>query len=121
VRSVALKESRTTTLVFDNSLDHYLCDNVLLPDRPGQRFYIAVREDHDPSFDLTADFDSRSELSFDFEGVPNVKSTPMVSGTVILGCGKEQYQVAIAAGTGRTTVSRVGGKNLVSQPAETQP
>jgi prepilin-type N-terminal cleavage/methylation domain-containing protein len=121
VRSVALNEARTTTLVFDNSLDHYLCDDVLLPDQPGQPFYFAVREVHDPSFDLTADFDSRSELSFDFEGVPTVNSTPMESGTVILGYGKEQYQVAIAAGTGQTTVSRLGGQHPAPNQAAIEP
>lgn len=121
VRSIALNEARTTTLVFDNSLDHYLCDDVFLPDRPGQSISVAVREVHDPSFDLTADFDSRSELSFDFEGVPTVNSTPMASGTVILGYGNEQYQVAIAAGTGQTTVSRLGGQDLVPDQAASQP
>jgi type II secretory pathway pseudopilin PulG len=123
VRSVALNEARTTTLVFDNSLDTYGCDDILLPDRPGERFYVPIREVHDPSFDLTADFDSQDELSFDFEGVPvvappAVPPRPMVSGRVVLGYGKEQFQVVIDAGTGRTTVSRVGSQDVaVTQEA----
>ena len=121
VRSVALNEARTTTLVFDNSLDQYQCEDVFLPQQLGQSIFVAIHEAHDPSFDLTADFDSRSELSFDFEGVPMVNSTPMVSGTVILGYGKEQYQVAIAAGTGQTTVSRVGGQDLATEHEAGQP
>ncbi len=121
VRSVALNEARTTTLVFDNSLDTYSCDDISLPDRPGERFYVPIHEVHDPSFDLTADFDSQDELSFDFEGVPVVGSTAMVSGTVLLGYGKEQFQVVIDAGTGRTTVSRVGSQDLAVTQGAIEP
>ncbi len=114
IRSVAVNEARTTTLLCDNSLHSYGSDEVDFPERRGERLYVLMREVYDPQFVLTANFDSKTTLSFDFEGVPKVGTTPLVSGTITIGLGNEKFQVLIAAGTGETTVSRVAvdGKTL---------
>lgn len=118
IRSVALNEARTTNLVCDNTAYTYSSSEVDFPELRGQLLHVAMGVDHDPAFTLTANFDTRTTLSFDFEGVPMVGSDPMVSGQIMLGYGSDQFRVKIAAGTGETTVTRVQVKGQVVVPSK---
>lgn len=104
IRAVAVNESRSTTLYCDDIKQSYGSDNVNFPERPGEVLQVAVGEQFDSSFKLTANFDSQSKLAFDFEGVPWVGSTPLDSGTITIGSGNQGYVIRIAAGTGETTI-----------------
>ncbi len=107
IRSVARNEGRTTTLLCDNTLNSYASGEVDFPERHGELIQVDIQQTYDPGFVLTANFDSQTMLSFDFEGVPQVGVTPLVLGSIVLGYGSDKYRVSIAAGTGDTTVSRI--------------
>ncbi len=106
IRRVAVNEARTTTLVCNNTLHSYASGEVDFPDRPGQLLNVAIRDVYDPQFELIANFDSQTTLSFDFEGVPHVASTPLVNGKITIALGGNQFEVRIAPGTGETSVVR---------------
>lgn len=107
IRSVAVNESRTTTLVCDRDQQSYGSPSVDFPDRTGERLQVSIQEVYDPTFDLNANFDSSATLAFDLEGVPHVGSTPLSSGKIVLRSGDQRFAVIVAAGTGATSIVRL--------------
>jgi Tfp pilus assembly protein FimT len=103
IRRTAINEGRTTTLICDPA--GYRSSNVDFPDRLGTLIFVRIKS-LDSSFVLTANFNSQSQLSFDFEGVPRTGATAMTTGSISLTSGDDEFIVSIAAGTGRVTVTR---------------
>ena len=106
LRSVAINQGRTVTLICDNEAGTYQCDSVDFAERIGDPLFVSLSDEYDHSFELLANFDLKSTLSFDFEGTPHVGSTPLSDGRVTLRSGNHRFDVTIASGTGITTVSR---------------
>lgn len=107
IRSVAVNEGRTTSLICDNNLHTYGSDSVEFPERIGELVLVSLPKFYDPTFTLLADFDSQTNVSFDFEGVPQVGASPLADGRIILGSGPDQFAVIIVSGSGATRVERV--------------
>ncbi len=104
VRRVALNEGKTTTFHCDATSDRYWSGEVSFPQFPGQLLNVNIKAVDHPTFELKADFDGQASLSFDFEGVPHVGSTPLQNGSITLTSGSRTLVIQIAAGTGDTTV-----------------
>lgn len=109
IRRVGINEGRTTELVCSNTLHTYGSPGVDSPTMIGEPLSISLHNDFDPTFTLIADFDTATTLSFDFEGVPHVGSTPMNQGTIEIRSGSDSFLLNIAPGTGATTIQRVTG------------
>lgn len=109
VRSIAINQSRTTSLVCDNQIQVYRSPDVDFPQRPGEPLHVSLRDAYDPAFRLQANFNGQSTLSFDFEGTPMVAGDELESGFVTLRYGGDAFRVVIASGTGETTIQRVSG------------
>ena len=107
IRSVAINEGRTTTLVCDTNSHTYWCQDVDFPDRFGVPMRVELRQDYDPTIVLEANFDSANSLSFDLEGTPRVGSAPLRTGTIVLRSGEDQYTVEVAAGSGAIMLTHV--------------
>lgn len=121
VRNVAVNEARTTTIVCDNVLHSYGSSDVDFPEKRGELLQVFIQQTHDPELTLTADFDTKTSLTFDFEGVPHVGGTPLVSGQITLAFESERFRINIAPGTGLTTVTRVQSNTQPVKPAEAEP
>ena len=129
VRSVAVNEGRTMSLICDNNLHTYASDSVEFPERIGELLNVSIPLQYDPTFTLVADFDSQTTLSFDLEGVPHVGAAALVDGSIVLASGDDAFAVIITAGTGVTRVERVdpgnpdpggGGQQQESPPIDGQ-
>lgn len=107
IRSVAINEGRTTTLVCDPNTHTYSCQSVDFPDRFGVPIRVELRQEYDPTIVLEANFDSETSLSFDLEGTPRVGSAPLRSGTIVLRSGEDQYTIEVAAGSGAIMLTHV--------------
>ncbi len=107
IRRVAVNEARTTTFHCSNTSHRYGSGEVDFPERHGELIYISIRDEYDPAFTLTADFDSNTSLSFNFEGVPYVGSTPLADGSLVLAFDGTAFEIEITPGTGATTVRRL--------------
>lgn len=106
LRSAAINQGRTITLSCDNEAATYQCDSVDFAERIGDPIFVSLADEYDASFELLANFDFQTTLSFDFEGTPQVGDNPLNHGRVTLRSGKHRFDVTIASGTGITTVSR---------------
>ena len=106
VRRVAITEGRAKSLQVNALTADYRSDEVDFPDQVGTRILVPVKKVYDPAIEIAADFDSHSELWFDWEGVPRVGAAAMQSGTISIGFGDSVYDIVIAPGLGTTTVTR---------------
>ena len=105
IRRVAVNEGKTTTFHCDGTRDRYYSGEVPFTHDPSKLIRVDIKTEHHSAFELVADFDGHTSLSFDLEGVPHVGSAPLRSGTVTVFYGDHIYDVHIAAGTGETTVT----------------
>ena len=108
IRRAAINEGRSTELIVDSTMDHYRSTNVDFPEKLGSLINVSVKPTFDSEFELSADFDSSSSLTFDFEGIPRVAGTAMQSGMISIGYGDHAYDIVIAPAIGTTTVVRRG-------------
>jgi prepilin-type N-terminal cleavage/methylation domain-containing protein len=104
VRRTAMNDGKATTLHCNPTTARYWSNEVRLPHLPDQLLDVDVKSVHHPAFELTADFDGETSLSFDFEGVPHVGLTPLRSGRVTILSRGRSLDIWIAAGTGDTTI-----------------
>ena len=79
---------------------------------------VSIRHEYDPAFDLDANFDNKTAVSFDLEGVPYVDGAPLTSGRITISYGGESMSVWIAAGTGETTVARGKLQQVTAEDAK---
>lgn len=107
VRQVAMNEGRTTTIQFDTVAATYSSDSVDFPHLRGDKLFVDLAREFEGTLSLKADFDSSTELSFNFEGVPFVGDTPLVVGQIILSVGDAQREIEITPGTGQIQSERV--------------
>jgi prepilin-type N-terminal cleavage/methylation domain-containing protein len=114
VRRAAINEGKSTSFFCDGDTDTYGSHDVEFPQLPGQLLNVAVKTFHDRAFELSADFDGKAALSFDFEGTPTVGGAPLTSGKVTIACGDRAFDILVAAGTGETVIVRRDG-NLPNQ------
>lgn len=108
IRRVAINEGRTTTLRVIAGTDRYLSTDVEFPEQVGQLILVPVQREFDSSFELSADFDSYHQMTFDFEGVPRVASGAMQSGVITIEYDDQAFDIVIAPGLGTTSVVRRG-------------
>ena len=106
-RQVAMNQGRTTTIQFDTVAATYSSDSVDAPHLRGTKLFVDLGTEFDGALSLTADFDSSTALSFNFEGVPYVGDTPMVLGQILLSSGDAQHEIEITPGTGQIQSGRV--------------
>lgn len=104
VRRVAINEGREADLSCSSTF--YQSSNVDFPERLGERILVPM-SDYDPAITLTADFDGQSRIVFDFEGVPHSGAAPLLAGSVTMTTGGDTFVIRVAAGTGRTNVTRL--------------
>jgi prepilin-type N-terminal cleavage/methylation domain-containing protein len=106
VRRAAITEGRAKSLQVNALTADYRSNEVDFPDQVGTKILVPVKQVYDPAIEIAADFDSQSELWFDWEGVPRVGAETMQSGTISIGFGDSVYDIVIAPGLGTTTVMR---------------
>lgn len=104
VRRTAMNEGKSASFYCDRDTDTYGSHNVDFPQLPGQLLTVDIKAVHDQSFELAADFDGDSSLTFDFEGTPHVGGTPLNRGTVTISYADRSFDIRIAAGTGDTAI-----------------
>jgi Tfp pilus assembly protein FimT len=106
IRQVAINQGRTATLLIVEGTDRYQSTDVEFPDKIGRLIDVPVKTAFDSTFELSADFDSHHQLTFDFEGVPRVPGGAMQSGVISIGYDDQNYEIVITPGLGTTTVAR---------------
>jgi len=106
VRRMAITKGRATSLRVNAETADYRSDEVDSPERVGTNLLVPVKQVYDPMIEISADFDSQSELWFNWEGVPRVGTATMQSGTISIGFGDTVDDIVIARELGITTVMR---------------
>ena len=106
IRRVAINEGRSTTFSVLASGNGYWSNDVDFPERIGTRLHMNVIQTFDSTIRVSADFDSQTTLTFDFEGTPRVAGAVMQNGRASIGYGDQYYDIFISPGSGTTTLSK---------------
>lgn len=104
VRRTAMNEGKSSSFYCHSDTDTYGSHDVDFHQLPGQLLTVDVKAVHDQSFELAADFDGDSSLSFDFEGTPYVGGKPLNRGKVTISYAHRSFDIYVAAGTGDTAI-----------------